>query len=66
MSNFCRRAARRATWDLFQIERVEAFGEPAVHRSEKFAGLIPQHAAAIIASSTPCFGSFASVNEMMN
>ena len=26
---------------LLQIERVEAFGEPAVDRSEKFAGLIP-------------------------
>ena len=26
---------------LFQIERVEAFGEPAVDRSEKIAGLIP-------------------------
>jgi hypothetical protein len=25
---------------LFQIERVEAFGEPAVDRSEKLAGLI--------------------------
>jgi hypothetical protein len=26
---------------LFQIERVEAFGEPAVDRSEKLAGLVP-------------------------
>jgi hypothetical protein len=26
---------------LFQIERVEALGEPAVDRSEKIAGLIP-------------------------
>ena len=26
---------------LFQIERVEAFGEPSVDRSEKIAGLIP-------------------------
>src|SRR5271156_2280337 len=26
---------------LFQIERVEAFGEPAVHRSEQVAGRIP-------------------------
>ena len=26
---------------LLQIERVEAFGEPAVDRSEKIAGLIP-------------------------
>ena len=26
---------------LFQIERVEALGEPAVDRSEKLAGLIP-------------------------
>ena len=26
---------------LFQIERVEAFGEPAVDRSEKIASLIP-------------------------
>ena len=26
---------------LFQIERVEAFGEPAVDRSEKIVGLIP-------------------------
>ena len=26
---------------LFQIERVEAFGEPAVDRSEKIAGLLP-------------------------
>ena len=26
---------------LLQIERVEAFGEPAVDRSEKLAGLIP-------------------------
>ena len=26
---------------LLQIERVEAFGEPAVDRSEKFASLIP-------------------------
>jgi hypothetical protein len=26
---------------LFQIERVEAFGEPAIDRSEKIAGLIP-------------------------
>ena len=25
---------------LFQIERVEAIGEPAVDRSEKFSGLI--------------------------
>ena len=25
---------------LFQIERVEAFGDPAVDRSEKIAGLI--------------------------
>jgi hypothetical protein len=25
---------------LFQIERVEAFGEPAVDRSEKIAGVI--------------------------
>jgi hypothetical protein len=25
---------------LFQIERVEAFGEPAVDRSEKLAGLL--------------------------
>jgi hypothetical protein len=26
---------------LFQIKRVEAFGEPTVHRSEKLAGFIP-------------------------
>jgi hypothetical protein len=26
---------------LFQIESVKAFGEPAVDRSEKIAGLIP-------------------------
>ena len=26
---------------LFQIERVEAFSEPAVDRSEKLAGLFP-------------------------
>ena len=26
---------------LFKIERVEAFGEPAVDRSEKLASLIP-------------------------
>ena len=26
---------------LFQIERVEAFGEPAVDRSEEIARLIP-------------------------
>src|SRR5207344_1550788 len=26
---------------LFQIERLEAFGEPAVDRSEKIASLIP-------------------------
>jgi hypothetical protein len=26
---------------LFQIARVEAFGEPAVNRSEKIAGLLP-------------------------
>ena len=26
---------------LFQIERVKPFGEPAVDRSEKLAGLIP-------------------------
>ena len=26
---------------LFQIERVEAFGEPAVDRSEQIAGLLP-------------------------
>ena len=26
---------------LLQIERVKAFGEPAVDRSEKIAGLIP-------------------------
>jgi hypothetical protein len=26
---------------LFQIERVEAFGEPAVDWSEKIAGLVP-------------------------
>ena len=26
---------------LFQIQRVKAFGEPAVNRSEKIAGLIP-------------------------
>jgi hypothetical protein len=26
---------------LFQIERVEPFDEPAVDRSEKFAGLLP-------------------------
>ena len=26
---------------LFQIERVEAFGEPAIDRSEKIAGVIP-------------------------
>ena len=26
---------------LLQIERVEAFGEPAVDRSEQIAGLIP-------------------------
>jgi hypothetical protein len=26
---------------LLQIERVEAFGEPAVDRSEKLASLIP-------------------------
>ena len=26
---------------LLQIERVEAFGEPAVDRSENFSGLIP-------------------------
>jgi hypothetical protein len=26
---------------LFQIERVEAFGEPAENRSEKLAGVIP-------------------------
>jgi hypothetical protein len=26
---------------LFQIERVEAFGEPAVDRSQKLASLIP-------------------------
>ena len=26
---------------LLQIERVEAFGEPAIDRSEKLAGLIP-------------------------
>ena len=26
---------------VLQIERVEAFGEPAVERSERIAGLIP-------------------------
>ena len=26
---------------LLQIERVEAFGEPAIDRGEKIAGLIP-------------------------
>ena len=26
---------------LFQIERVEAFGEPAVDRSEQMAGFFP-------------------------
>jgi hypothetical protein len=26
---------------LFQIEHVEAFGEPAIDRSEKIAGVIP-------------------------
>ena len=26
---------------LLQIERIKPFGEPAVDRSEKFAGLIP-------------------------
>jgi hypothetical protein len=26
---------------LLQIDRVEAFGEPAVDRSEKIAGLLP-------------------------
>jgi hypothetical protein len=26
---------------LLQVERVEAFGKPAVHRSEQFACLIP-------------------------
>ena len=26
---------------LFQIERVEALGEPSIDRSEKFAGLVP-------------------------
>jgi len=26
---------------LFQIERVEAFGEPVVDRSEKLAGFVP-------------------------
>src|SRR5208282_6272725 len=26
---------------LLQIERIEAFGEPAIDRSEKIAGLIP-------------------------
>jgi hypothetical protein len=26
---------------LFQIERVEAFGEPTVDRGEKITGLIP-------------------------
>ena len=37
---------------LLQIERVEAFGEPAIHRREKLAGLIPL---ALIASE-PCPG----------
>jgi len=49
-----REAARGGAWSiwsgvqlvqqglgLFQIERVEAFGEPAVDRSEKLAGRIP-------------------------
>jgi hypothetical protein len=35
---------------LFQIERVEAFGEQVVDRSEKLAGLIPL---ALIAPEPP-------------
>src|SRR4029077_5302880 len=33
--------AFRAIFSLLQIARVEAFGEPAVDRSEKIASLIP-------------------------
>jgi hypothetical protein len=39
---------RREHLGLFQIERVEAFGEPAVDRSEKLAGLIPLTLIALI------------------
>ena len=33
---------------LFQIARVKAFGEPAVDRSEKIAGLVPLALIALI------------------
>jgi hypothetical protein len=33
---------------LCQIERVKAFGEPAVDRSEKIAGLVPLALIALI------------------
>ena len=48
---------------LLQIERVEAFGEPAVDRSEKIAGLIPLALIALEPAKFVALQPFATFNR---